>query len=69
MASAHCYCGICVKIDMACIPFTSLHKNRLSTEYSPLDPPSGRNRCEQKEDRVEQLAIRHLQTIHIAVGL
>jgi hypothetical protein len=44
MVLARCYCGICVKIDMACIPFTSLHKNRLSTESSPLDPPSGCNR-------------------------
>jgi hypothetical protein len=24
--------GTCVKIDMACLPFDSLHKNRLSTE-------------------------------------
>jgi hypothetical protein len=26
--------------NMVCIPFTSLHKKRLSTESSSLDPPS-----------------------------
>jgi hypothetical protein len=31
-AWARCYYGICVKIDMARLPFTSLHKKRLSTK-------------------------------------
>jgi hypothetical protein len=43
MASARCYCDICVKIDMARLPFTSLHKKILSTESSPLDPPFARS--------------------------
>jgi hypothetical protein len=38
--SARCYCDICVKINMAHLPFTSLHKKILSTESSPPDPPS-----------------------------
>jgi hypothetical protein len=37
MALTHCCCGICVKIDMAHLPFTSLNKKRLSTKSSPLD--------------------------------
>jgi hypothetical protein len=40
MTSACCYCDICVKINMARLPFTSLHKTILSTESSPPDPPS-----------------------------
>jgi hypothetical protein len=78
---ACCYCDICVKIWRLLLPFT---KNRLSTESSPLDPPSTRidvpvgtcvrtvemeMQCEQKEDQVEHKAIRHLQLSHIVVGL
>jgi hypothetical protein len=44
MASTHCYCNICMKINMACFPFTSLHKKRLLTESSLVDPPSTHNR-------------------------
>jgi hypothetical protein len=43
MASVRCYYGICVKIDMTRLPFTFLHKKRLSTESSPLDRPSAHN--------------------------
>jgi hypothetical protein len=39
-ASARCYCDICVKINMVCLHFTSLHKKIISTESSPPDPPS-----------------------------
>jgi hypothetical protein len=37
---AHCYCDIFVKMNRACLPFTSLHKKILSIESSPLDHPS-----------------------------
>jgi phenylpropionate dioxygenase-like ring-hydroxylating dioxygenase large terminal subunit len=43
MASAHCYCDICVKNNMARLHLTFLHKKRLSTESSPSDPPSALN--------------------------
>jgi hypothetical protein len=36
----HCYCDTYVKIDMVCLPFTSLHKKIMSTKSSPPEPPS-----------------------------
>jgi hypothetical protein len=41
--STRCYCDICVKFNMAHLPFTSLHKKILSTESSPPDPHSARS--------------------------
>jgi hypothetical protein len=42
-ASAGCYCDISVKINMARLHFTSIHKKILSTESSPSDPPCAHN--------------------------
>jgi hypothetical protein len=79
-ASARCYYDICVKIWCLLLPFTKIDYQQ-NLLHRILPPPAlacqwahvrghvpTNMQCEQKEDRVEQKAIRHIRSNHTGVG-